>query len=126
MHLGPTTSPKLPDDADGVNRRKHGRVKVEGLTCSWGRILDLSGGGARVRMNLRCPSIGQLIQTTLPTPGGDLNLAARVVWARKVGLMSWEIGCEFVALDAASQRLLLTAAEGASPGFDRHRPRDVA
>lgn len=118
----PLTDPIAPAVAEGENRRKFGRVMVEGLACSWGRIIDLSSGGAKVRMNLRCPPVGQLIHTTMPTPQGELAVAARVVWTKRVGLLAWEVGCEFVALDPASQRLLMETAAAKAV----ERPRDVA
>ena len=101
------------------NRRRHGRIHVEGLLCSWGRVLDHSGGGLRIQMTLRCPTEGQLIHATIPTPKGELSVAARVAWTKRVGLLTFQAGCEFVALDADSQRLLMETASATATSARR-------
>lgn len=95
------------------NRRRAGRVFCEGLTCSWGTVLDLSATGVRVQMHLRRPSPGQMITVQMPTPMGIVSILARAAWVKSSGFLTWEAGCEFAPMSDDVKAALMAAAQAA-------------
>ncbi len=80
------------------NKRRHGRVRCQGIMCSFGEIMDLSASGMRVETAIRPPNANQVIHVTVQTHEGPLAVAASVVWSRKTGFFKREIGLRFVDL----------------------------
>ena len=80
--------------SSGPNQRKHGRLRVEGLTCDRGRILDLSISGVRLRTRSAWGP-GETRQVTLRSAGASLSAPAKCVWSRREGLFTWTLGLSF-------------------------------
>lgn len=95
------------------NRRRAGRVRCEGLRCSWGTVLDMSATGVKVAMHLRRPSVGQLMSIEMSTPAGVVSIMARAAWVRSAGLLTWEAGCEFSPMTEEVKAALIAAAHAA-------------
>lgn len=76
--------------------REHPRFSRAGLTCPLGPVADLSAGGAKVRID-RKPTVqvGETLEMMIGARGSVLSIRAIVVWARKCGWKSWEIGLQF-------------------------------
>jgi DnaJ-domain-containing protein 1 len=76
--------------------REHPRFSREGLTCPLGTVADLSAGGAKVRVD-RKPTVqvGETLEMMIGTRGSVLSVRAIVVWVRKGGWRTWEIGLQF-------------------------------
>jgi hypothetical protein len=68
------------------------------LTCPLGAIVNLSGGGIRLRGDGK-PSVakGQVIPVTLQSPQSRLTMRGRVIWIKVRGLRAkkFEVGIEF-------------------------------
>lgn len=81
------------------DRRGRSRVQCEGLTCTLGRVIGLSGSGMRIRASGWC-RIRQddRLVITLAHMGGKLSLKVRIAWVRKVGLFQYESGMAFEEL----------------------------
>ena len=89
--------------AAGVSGRKRqtNRFSTDLLTCSLGAIVDLSGGGIRVRGEGKPGvSTGQVVPVTLQSPQSRLTLRGRVTWVKVRGLRArtFEIGIAFTDL----------------------------
>ena len=86
-----------------ANRRRPGRVRCERLRCSHGEVVDLSVTGARLRLKgLFPPHKGYKREVVFETfMGPSLPFSCRVMWVKRVGLMRYEVGVEFVGLDDA-------------------------
>ncbi len=98
--LKPAISP--PGDSAPSNLRKKNRVNVVLLECDLGQLLDLSLTGLRLRSKRR-PQLGsEPFSIALSISGEpELTLTARVVWVRRAGLTSHEVGLEFVNVTPA-------------------------
>jgi hypothetical protein len=103
--------------AAGIERRRHGRVRCEGVACSLGRVVDVSASGAKVEMRGR-PAFaqGELFTMTIHAEvTGPFALQARIVWTRKVGLFKHHAGlCFENVTPEARQGLMAIAAAAAS------------
>ncbi len=66
------------------------------LVCSLGEVLDLSGGGVRVRR--RRPLHGTMIMR-LYDDHVAVESAVDVVWCRRLGIFRFEVGLQFPSLD---------------------------
>lgn len=77
-------------------RRRHGRLRTEGLVCSLGTITDLSASGMCVfRQGRRSVSIGDHVTATLKYGQFVLPVDARVVRLEKLGFRRYILGLEF-------------------------------
>jgi hypothetical protein len=94
----------------GRDRRKSGRVRIEGFVCSRGRVLDLSATGLRFKSTFFAPVVGDLIHLVMQTPDGDMPVTARVAWIKRTGLISREVGAEFAGLSQQARASLLRLA----------------
>lgn len=85
-----------------TTRRRAERHAVETLSCSLGRVVDLSATGMRLACADKPPvQVGQTGKVTLSSPGGSLQVNGRIVWLRRVGGLTskkHEMGVEFVRL----------------------------
>ena len=79
-------------------KRKANRFSTDLLTCSLGAIVDLSGGGIRLRGEGK-PGVtkGQVLPVTLQSPQSRLTMRGRVSWVKVRGIRSkqFEVGIEF-------------------------------
>jgi PilZ domain len=88
----------LGESPETSNHRKHGRVKCQGIYCSFGEILDMSGSGMRVLSAIRPPAVDKIVTVTIQTLEGPIAVEARVIWSRRAGFFKREIGMRFVDL----------------------------
>ena len=89
---------KPEGEAANNNQRKHGRVRCQGIYCSFGEILDMSASGMRVLSAIRPPPVDQIVTVTIQTLEGPVAVEARVIWSRKTSFFKREIGMRFVDL----------------------------
>lgn len=98
-----------------ANQRRHGRLRVIGVQCSLGEVLDIAPMGMRVRCRGGTPvPVGQHLTLTMTTPLGLLALEAEVLWIRKAGLRHSEVGLAFVNMTADVARGVTAVAQGCS------------
>lgn len=79
-------------------------------------VIDLSAGGAKVRVD-RKPTIqvGETLEMMLGTKGSVLSVRAIVVWTRKSGWRSWEIGLQFRGVyEELAKQLMQLAMTGST------------
>lgn len=89
---------KTDDSQGSTNHRKHGRVRCQGIYCSFGEILDMSGSGMRVLSAIRPPAVDKIVTVTIQTLEGPIAVEARVIWSRKTSFFKREIGMRFIDL----------------------------
>lgn len=100
-------APREESALDGPETpRRHGRVLCQEVTCSFGEVQNLSGGGMRVRMRRRPPQVGTKFTVTLETLEGPMPVECTVAWTRRVGLFTHEAGLHFETLDEATRTKL--------------------
>ena len=93
----PETSPCTRGCA---SRRRFGRFSAGRLGCNLGRVMDLSGGGMRVRCSRRSSGI---VEVQLWTVKCRTTVQAKIVWARRIGFRNYELGLEFRDLTPESR-----------------------
>lgn len=103
-------------DPDPVSeRRRHGRVRCEAVESSFGPVIEASAGGLRLRArSLRGLAQGEPVGLVVRAFGDPFSIAVRVVWSRRRGLMTHEVGVEFVEVTAPLRRALSQIALGSS------------
>ncbi|MFO0826662.1 MAG: PilZ domain-containing protein [Phycisphaerales bacterium] len=98
-----------------ADERRFGRLHMEStLSCTLGRVLDLSLGGLRV-MCRRAPKTNVLDVRLWDSQDG-IQTEVRVVWHVRRGFFRHELGLQFPPLDDRSRAFLLRVGE-------RHRFR---
>jgi len=90
-------------DETDRNRRQRGRIRQESVASSFGPVLDLSAGGARI-LSTGAPR-GHL-EITLNDGQHQLTLTAEVMWTCRRGLFKREIGVKFIGVTPEEARLL--------------------
>ncbi len=90
-----------------TNRRRFGRFKGSRLGCSVGKVMDLSGGGMRIR---RATRLSSQLEVQLWTAKRQLTVQAKVAWARRIGFRKYEIGLAFRDLTPETQQDLTSFA----------------
>ena len=104
-----------PAPAAGVNARRHGRVKCEGLNSSIGEILDMSASGTRVALRRKLDlTPGDVVELTLEMLDVCVRLNARVVWKRRISARRSEVGLEFLGLTDDVREVLAMVGRSAS------------
>lgn len=66
-------------ESDGDERRRGGRLPMEAVTSSLGKVDDLSVGGARIRRRRRGPGVGAELVVKLFSQSDVLKVRAKVV-----------------------------------------------
>lgn len=92
-----------------ANQRRRGRVVAHGVTCTLGRVLDISGGGMRLETR-RALRAGQERIVIVRTPDGEFAAMVRVAWARRVGAFTRRAGVMFVDLSPQAKPALAACA----------------
>jgi hypothetical protein len=100
-----------PDEDDGANRRRAGRLAIEGVRNSEGEVFDLSCTGARIKTRRRWKE-GETHNVVFECDGDGraMMLQARCVWVRKTSMFSRMVGVEFVNLTPEQQKTLTNLA----------------
>ena len=103
---------KAPDAS--TDRRKSRRIRVKGLICDRGEVIDLSTKGMRLRVHRRWHE-GQLRAITIVDHEYSVPVEARCVWCRQEGMFTHVIGLAFQRTsDNDVERLAAIAARHAS------------
>lgn len=96
-------------------RRRHGRVRCEAVESSIGPVIEASAGGLRLRTrSLRGLTQGEPVGLVVRAFGDPFSIPVRVVWSRRRGLLTHEVGVEFVEVTAPLRRALSQIALGSS------------
>jgi hypothetical protein len=111
---------KPEGEASNSNQRKHGRVRCQGIYCSFGEILDMSASGMRVLSAIRPPPVDKIVTVTIQTLEGPVAVEARVIWSRKTSFFKREIGMRFI--DLLPQRRICVVSYGVGLCPQRERP----
>ena len=90
-----------------TDRRRFGRFKGTRLGCNIGRVIDLSGGGLRIRCSTRLSS---QMDVKLWTAKRQITVLAKVAWVRRIGFRKYEIGLEFRDMTPETRKDLSTFA----------------
>lgn len=103
--------------------RLAGRMVVEGLTSSQGRVLDMSVTGMRVVRSTRWRP-GEIRRLSLPVLAGrTMALPAVCRWCEKIGFFKYLCGIEFLDLTPehreALRHVALTNAKRGWLGVDK-------
>lgn len=91
-------------------RRKDKRVRVTGLWCDRGQVVDFSSRGMRLTTIRRWPE-GLVRTITLHLEGQPHTLQARCVWCRQDSLFSHSVGVAFEDVPAESARVMDTLVQ---------------
>ena len=90
-----------------TDRRRFGRFDAGRLGCDLGRVMDLSGGGMRIR----CPRrLSGLVDVQLWTVKRRGPVHAKIAWARRIGFRKYELGLEFRDVTPETRQDLSTFA----------------
>jgi len=92
-------------DRRTVERRGAERVRVKGLWCDRGQVVDLSSRGMRLKTMRRWPE-GQVRTLTLVDGGDSVPVDARCVWCRQDSMFSHVVGIAFEKLDTPQLEIL--------------------
>lgn len=90
-----------------TDRRQFGRFRGTRLGCNLGKVMDLSGGGMRIRCSTRLSS---QMNVKLWTAKRQLTVPAKVAWVRRLGFRKYEIGLEFLDMTPETRQDLSTFA----------------
>ena len=83
-------------DSEHSDARRHGRVRIDSIRCSWGEVLDMSRSGMRVLTRRRGEVSAEYNQRVVIEAFDErVELPCRVAWIAKRGLFRNEIGIEF-------------------------------
>ncbi len=87
-------------------RRNAGRVMVDSLSCSQGKVIDMSVNGMRIYRATRWRP-GEIRKIGFPVLAGrTMTIAGRCHWIRRAGFFKWECGIEFLGLSEEQQQAL--------------------
>jgi c-di-GMP-binding flagellar brake protein YcgR len=88
-------------------RRMTGRIMGGKLGCNRGSVIDISGGGMRLRSSRRLQGC---LDLELWSPRRRVSLRAAVVWCQRIGFRKYEAGLQFVEVsDDVRQELTAIA-----------------
>jgi hypothetical protein len=96
-----------------VERRKAGRIKGGKVNCNWGRVIDISGGGMRVRAPRR---LRGRLAVEIWTHHRRVTVPAAVVWCKRAGFRKYDVGLQFEDVTEDIKRELTAIGIYASHG----------
>lgn len=94
-------------DSTADRRRAGERVAADWVSCSLGKVMDVSGFGVRIRCELEPPPIGRIVDLTLRYSRRHVTLKGSVVRVRQIGRRS-EVGIELLDVEPAIRAELHT------------------
>lgn len=108
----------VPIESHPNNARRDGRLRPHFVTCSLGDVADYSASGMRVQFSAKKLTIGegQVQDVTIHGVDGDFVVKAKVVWIRKRGWRKFELGLQFIGIDAKSRANLAALARAPQVG----------
>lgn len=83
------------------------------MTCSLGKVLDLSASGMRVLTKEKLPA-NEIIAFSIGASDETLPVCGRVVWTKRAGFFKREAGIRFERLPEATIAALRNLARAAS------------
>ncbi len=91
--------------------REHERVGSQGISCHLGQVLDISGGGMRVRTEAT-PGVAKGDQCNFGVRSSrhQVSVRGQIVWTRRVGWKQFEIGVRWLDASPVHVQLLLQLA----------------
>jgi hypothetical protein len=99
------------------NRRRAGRIRTLGVQCTLGEVVDISASGMRVISRGRAVlGEGQGGTISMATPAGVLALDVRVMWVRRSGWRSAEMGVQLINVTPDVLEGVRSILRGASIG----------
>jgi hypothetical protein len=112
LPMSPTMRLYLPPAEDEASssqrdRRASGRMRVEGVVCKLGPVLDLSAGGMRVLSTRRHRGAMTL---RLQSWHEKLAVRGQVMWCIRAGFRRTIVGIKFLDVDAETARALTDLA----------------
>lgn len=95
----------------GFEGREKPRFRANEMLVDHGVVKDFSATGLRIKFS-RCPryKVGQEVELTLQNYQGERHCFAKVVWIKKTGWRSKDIGFRFANADVAEEMQLFKAA----------------
>ncbi|HLO42060.1 MAG TPA: PilZ domain-containing protein [Phycisphaerales bacterium] len=103
-----------PLSIPGANRRRHGRLVCDGISCCIGEVLEFSGSGARIRTAFDRIRPGE--ETSIKVQGleGTVHIRVVVVWVAPEGVSGPDqqmlAGLKYIELDDHARRALTELA----------------
>lgn len=85
------------------NRRRAERIQTAILSCELGQILDISRKGLRISAapNRPRPATGQQLSLSISSPTDALDLVAKVIRVRPIGMGRFELALDFAPMTDA-------------------------
>jgi hypothetical protein len=74
-----------PLSIPGANRRRHGRVVCDGISCCIGEVLEFSGSGARIRTAFDRIRPGEETTIKVQALDGTILVRVEVIWVAPEG-----------------------------------------
>jgi len=106
-----------------TEKRQHGRHRPEQLSCSLGRVVDLSLGGMRV---LSKREYHDAVEVKIDTARlGRLGLRGRVKWRRQLGRREHVLGITFESVSEADLSVLKDLMQEIADGVNQSAARRV-
>jgi DnaJ domain/PilZ domain len=99
--------------ASGWKRpRGNERFSAHDMLCALGTVMDLSRSGMRVRSDQKPPlEVGEVMPLTVGPDGQKIKVSGRVVWKKRRGWGSFEMGIKFVDLRPGMAEVLECLAQ---------------
>ncbi len=95
-------------ESNGHERRRYGRIRTHKLMTQFGEVLDLSASGLRATSHgWRKPKLGSIVDVKLQHRHEVAIVQAQIVWVKRLGLRSYEVGMEFLEVDEGVKQQLM-------------------
>lgn len=91
------------DASQADNRRRCGRFRVAEVVTEQGAVQDLSATGMRIRMGWKTPKIDSVHTFLITNDDVRFLVSGRVTRVSKTGLLSREVGIEFIGMDESAR-----------------------
>ncbi len=88
-------------------KRYTGRIQEDGLYTDRGPVLNMSAAGLRLRSSRRLKGTIPLI---ICSNDGRLDVKAMVIWNKRRGFFAFDVGVQFVDVDATTSQKLMRIA----------------
>ncbi|MEM9882411.1 MAG: PilZ domain-containing protein [Planctomycetota bacterium] len=105
------TNMSSPVEGQGIDHRRHGRLKTEGTESSLGQVVDISASGMRVRRKGGLPvKQGEKFRVDVQVDKEVMAVDVAVRRVYKIGRRKFEFGVEFINLSEADRVRLVRLA----------------
>lgn len=88
-----------------AEKRRGGRVRVQDVKSNQGEVVNISGGGVKVRTR-RAWEDGERRIISLKAGSHCVSLAAKCTWREQTGPRQWIIGLEFGPRTREQERII--------------------